>query len=496
MYKDSLFELIRKEEVIIWAGAGLSMYAGFPSGQRLGEILVENLSESEKGIVNDKLPLPDLAEEFYRLKGNNRNSLIRILKQTFSNIEPKSTECHNNLAIISHFKTIITTNYDTLIEDTFKSKAQVVLSSKHIPYLEKDKTHIFKVHGDLSEPDSIIITKSDYNNFFKANGENDIYWTVIKERLSTSNVLFLGYNLEDPNVSVIFDRITDALGSNRKECFLVAPSLPQHKVNDLIKKGVHYIDLTAEQLISELVQNIKEHIIEDLEKGSTSADTFRDFLSNIELLPGLKADKRTFKVHSLHGTNGITEGKMNFSVKNDPEFIKELNDYISGKKIGSFEISKEKLVNANFWYGGLKFPNSDGVFKLLFKSNPKVSTSVDIRFDDGSEFTDMPVKLYASPSIVEIHVELKNANLIINLDLTIEAGTHYKFNYKHNETATNVKDELELYTLLRNLGEGKRFTVFAKTGENYSSSFPIMKPLLDESQYFLGYFENYTTVHF
>ena len=222
MHKDSLFELIRKEEVIIWAGSGLSLYAGFPSGKDLGSILVENLTKTEKLNINVNLPLPDLAEEFYRLKGNNKNTLIRILIDTFKNKQPKSTEYHEKLSIIPHFKTIITTNYDTLIEDAFKQKGQVIISSKQIAYLEKEKTQIFKVHGDLSEPDSIIITKSDYNNFFKDNSENDVYWTVIKERLSTKNVLFLGYNLEDPNVSVIFDRITDALGSNRKECFLVS----------------------------------------------------------------------------------------------------------------------------------------------------------------------------------------------------------------------------------------------------------------------------------
>ena len=83
MYKENLFELIRKEEVIIWAGAGMSLYAGYPSAKRLAEILIENLTSKEKERIDINIPLPELAEEFYRLKGNNKNSLLQILNETF-----------------------------------------------------------------------------------------------------------------------------------------------------------------------------------------------------------------------------------------------------------------------------------------------------------------------------------------------------------------------------------------------------------------------------
>ncbi len=495
MYKDNLFSLIRKEEVIIWAGAGLSINAGFPSGQKLGEILVNNLSKSQREIINSSLTLPDLAEEFYRLKGNNRNALITILKKTFQNTSLKPTSLHEQLSIIPHFKTIITTNYDTLIEDSFKEKGQVVLSSNHIPYLEKDKAHIFKVHGDLNDPSSVIITKSDYNNFFKSNSESDIFWTVIKERISTKSVLFLGYNLEDPNVSVIFERITDALGKDRKECFLVAPNLPQHKVDNLTLKGIQYINITAEELISELLENLKENIIDDLEKGNTSADTFREFLLNMDVLPELKTDENKFKVKSLHGVNDKIEGKMNLTFKNDTEFIKELNDYAYGKKIGNFEVPEDKLINIDFWFGDLKFPNiPDGIQKLEFKSVPKIETIIDLRFEDNSEYIDIPVKLYGSISFIEIHLDLKSANFIINIDITTLPNAKVKFNYKHHEICKNVKEEIELFTLLKNLGEGKIFTVYPKNGSAFSKSFSDMKPLLEEAEYFLEYFNNLKTI--
>ena len=48
MYKESLFQAISKGEVVLWAGAGLSLYAGLPSGVQLREILYEGLTPLEK----------------------------------------------------------------------------------------------------------------------------------------------------------------------------------------------------------------------------------------------------------------------------------------------------------------------------------------------------------------------------------------------------------------------------------------------------------------
>jgi hypothetical protein len=501
MYKENLFKLIRKEEVIIWAGSGFSLYAGFPSGQSLGNILVENLSETEKSKINTNLSLPDLAEEFYRLKGSNRNTLIRILVEVFKNQPPRATNHHDCLSNIPHFKTIITTNYDTLIEDAFKNKGQVI-SSKHIPYLEKGKTQIFKVHGDLSEPDSIIVTKSDYNNFFKTNTESDVYWTVIKERLSTNSVLFLGYNLEDPNISIVFERITDVLGANRKEAFFVAPNLPEHKVNDLIRKGIHYINTTAEILIVEIFQNLKDNILTDIDNGKISADTFRDFLSNIDLTSELKTEKNGFKIKSLKGNSADVKGDLNFFVKNEPNLISELNAFIEGKRFGKIELPEDVLRDVNFWFGGLRLPDFGDAVKLELNSVPQIDTFVDIRFKDGFELTNLPIKLYISKLAVEVQLELKTATFVVNSTKEAWPSKEVKFNYTHADICSNTKEEIETFTFLNKLASGVKFTVYSKQGVEFPSPFAEIKPFKETTGTLLDYFkrlkkiENYYKLRF
>ena len=47
-YQERLFELISKEEVVLFAGAGISLYAGYPNGNELRDKFWERLSASEK----------------------------------------------------------------------------------------------------------------------------------------------------------------------------------------------------------------------------------------------------------------------------------------------------------------------------------------------------------------------------------------------------------------------------------------------------------------
>ena len=57
VYKERLFELISREEVVLFAGAGLSLYAGYPSGNALKNIFYNNLNIKEKEIINGHCPI-------------------------------------------------------------------------------------------------------------------------------------------------------------------------------------------------------------------------------------------------------------------------------------------------------------------------------------------------------------------------------------------------------------------------------------------------------
>ena len=265
MYKESLFQAISKGEVVLWVGAGLSLYAGLPSGVQLREILYKGLTPLEKEEVGEESDLSHLADEICTLKGN-RNYIIQTLKNTFTR-DFLSTETHKIISQIPHFRNIITTNYDSLFESVYGSgKLNVIFSDNHTPYIDAKKVNLFKIHGDLSNPDSIIITESDYNNFFSKDTEQNTIWSVIKGIIATKSILFIGYGLEDTNIQVIFNKIRNKIGENGKECYFVAPNISTTKSIKLDKAKIHSISLTGEKLFEELIEYLKKNIKKSFEK--------------------------------------------------------------------------------------------------------------------------------------------------------------------------------------------------------------------------------------
>ena len=493
MNKESLFELIRKEEVVLFVGAGLSIYAGFPSGNELKKIFIENLTLKEKENIDLEQKSDGLTEDIYRIKGNNKNFLIEVLNKTF-NKDAKSLKTHILLSKIPHFKTIITTNYDKLFEEAYRSKCQLIINEKQISNIDKTKSQIFKVHGDLSNPDSIILKKSDYNNFFKENSENSLFWTVLKERISTKNVAFLGYGLEDSNIEVIFDKISDVLGDNKKEIFLIAPNFSQSKQNHLNGKGIKYINSDADTFINELLINIKENIIDDLENNKVSADTFKFFLNNFNLKTKLTDDDNSYKVENIFSNEEVKQ-KVNFTLIYNEEFLKNFWDFMDSHKHGEFEIPEEFISKSEIWIGDILMRKSDNIKNILIKTIPSYTLDIDLKFANGLEINDIKVEVYGKKT-KEIKLEFKNAFINLTLSPPIDNSKNIQFEitFNHKENINNIKDEIEFYKILNCLGKGIEFHVYQNGNLKTSKKLPKMKPYLTHSNQMIKYFENLKSI--
>lgn len=95
---------------------------------------------------------------------------------------------------------IITTNYDEFIESIFNFAPLVgnnILLSN--PY-----GSVYKIHGCITEPESIIITRPDYNEF-------EVKYELIRAQLLSlfihNPIIFLGYSISDDNIKKILETI-------------------------------------------------------------------------------------------------------------------------------------------------------------------------------------------------------------------------------------------------------------------------------------------------
>jgi len=503
MYKESLFEAISKVEVVLWVGAGLSLYAGLPSGAGLREILYEGLTPLEKEEVGKNLDLSHLADEICTLKGN-KNYIIQTLKDTFRR-DFLSTETHKIISQIPHFRNIITTNYDSLFESVYGSgKLNVIFSDNHTPYIDAKKVNLFKIHGDLSNPDSIIITESDYNNFFSKDTEQNTIWSVIKEIIATKSILFIGYGLEDTNIQVIFNKIRNKIGENGKECYFVAPNISTAKSIKLNKVNIHPISLTGEKLFEELIEYLKKNIKKNFEDKYISSDIYSEFIGNFGLKSEIEVNSSIGKniVKNLTGIEGKdTKINMTFSVSSSSEEIHKLDALINkGDISGEINIDRESLTAFNININGINFRDIDDVKNLKIVPQPFFDKQVDIIFENGKEFNDVEIKIFSLSQIdtkLRVITQLYGNELEIVTSPSINDEAEALFTYTISEQIDNISKQILFFELVKCFSEGQYFSIYTGKKRVFDSkrifkrqSLEGLNPIYKKNNAYLTYFES------
>ena len=111
-----LIDSIRKEQVTLFLGSGFSRKAGAPMANAIVSALKESMPDDVKEYYINETHLDIISEEYEQIY--SREHLINKLEDIF-NFMPTDTSDHTCLPKIPHIRHIITTNYDTLIEDAY-----------------------------------------------------------------------------------------------------------------------------------------------------------------------------------------------------------------------------------------------------------------------------------------------------------------------------------------------------------------------------------------
>ena len=107
---------------------------------------------------------------------------------------------------------IITTNFDCYLEHLFPD---------HVPYVGQDQLlfnqsygvgEIYKIHGCVSAPASLVLTQSDYEAYTNRNAYLSAkLMTIFLEH----PIIFIGYSITDANIRLIFKDIANCLNASQ-----------------------------------------------------------------------------------------------------------------------------------------------------------------------------------------------------------------------------------------------------------------------------------------
>lgn len=157
---------------------------------------IRNLSSSNLELVRNGLS-PFKAE------------IAEYIKRT-SKINTDYSEEINFLSKISEksISGVITTNYDTFLEEHFRGFTTYVGQKQLIFSPIQGVAEIYKIHGSVDEPKSIIINEEDYIEF---NNRSSYLAAKLMTIFMEYPIIFMGYSISDTNIQRIIKSIVDCL---------------------------------------------------------------------------------------------------------------------------------------------------------------------------------------------------------------------------------------------------------------------------------------------
>ena len=153
--------------------------------------------------IQDKITTPtavlryQIAEELKKLDINNIDS-----------------KYNDEIKLLQHINIdgIITTNWDDILEQLFPKYMKLVGQEDLLTMHSYCIGEIYKIHGCIHQPATMILTDEDYSNFSKKN-------TYLAAKLITifleHPIIFLGYSISDPNIQDILKSIIVCLSSKK-----------------------------------------------------------------------------------------------------------------------------------------------------------------------------------------------------------------------------------------------------------------------------------------
>ena len=325
-----LAEELEKGKLVVFVGAGVSKNSGLPEWEELIKDYADYRGIKEF-TSKQFLTIP---EEVFERYGSLKYYEIAE-KRFLGKYVPNSIH-----RILKKMKLtyIITTNYDTLIEDEIKN-LQIVSKDEDLPYTNSNRM-LIKMHGDF-ENKNIVLKKSDYDNYEK---NFQLISTLVKGLFTTNTVLFIGYSYSDTNVQQIMNWIKEILKEKTRKAFLVEFTNEDNKEEE----NGEQINKISLKLLNDnndevLYENKKERFNNNYEK------TLTKFLSNIYNEKEKVKQERIFEIYI--NLNYLTEHNW-----------KKLNKY---SEIRIDEDWKRIL------YTRLEFKDIEKYEEILFKSRIK-----------------------------------------------------------------------------------------------------------------------------
>jgi hypothetical protein len=160
------------------------------------------------------------------------------------------------------FPIVITTNYDQLFERALVEAGKQPRVAVYTPRLEETTDYrkptaqspiVFKIHGDIARPETVVITDEDYIDFVLRMSNKEPYDPLprrLKVYLTDWTTLFVGYSLMDYNLRLLFKTLRWKIDSANLPDMYSVDFAPDPLIMDVWQSQRRYVKFIAQDVWS------------------------------------------------------------------------------------------------------------------------------------------------------------------------------------------------------------------------------------------------------
>lgn len=232
---NELIQRIQEGNVILFVGAGVSATLNLPTWSQLLNEIAKHLHYDPD--IFSMYGEPLVLAEYYKIQKGDLKGLTNWMQENWKvdDAKIKSSYVHQRIVELD-FPVIYTTNFDTCLEQAYRLHHKPytkIARVQDITKVQKGKTQIIKLHGDVSNFRSLVLTESSYFDRMDFESPLDI---KLRADILGKSILFIGYSLSDINIRFLLYKLNKIWGFGNKKSqpksyiFMAVPNPIQEEV--------------------------------------------------------------------------------------------------------------------------------------------------------------------------------------------------------------------------------------------------------------------------
>ncbi len=217
--------------------------------------------------LDETLPLAEVAQRVSQ--AGNRWEFTDFIRNALDTTGKSPQPFHRQVAALvkdHQIETIITIAYDNLLDLAFQQAGlgvNRVVHSSNVNFINPDWPTLIKLYGDAQQPDTLVVTDQDHSNLLR-DRDREAILDEVRRAFRRNTMLFLGYNLADPDFRFLFDQVAESRFA--RTAYAVWPSLPEVDVRMWRDRGIVILEADPLGVVDQITHTSRNELSRRSEK--------------------------------------------------------------------------------------------------------------------------------------------------------------------------------------------------------------------------------------